>query len=146
MQCNCDLDKWEPNRSTGHSDVCQVHKATIHQSALDRQNGEAPLHHLVVLYSLLPFTFSRSGHNQTHDISGYTIYSPDKKSYPTKRCAAITFEGNSISMHSAYTQRYEFNLADPDLLPKIKELLNDPTFLNASDPEVAEYYANHDAG
>jgi hypothetical protein len=26
-QCNCDLDKWEPERSTGHSHVCRIHKA-----------------------------------------------------------------------------------------------------------------------
>ena len=26
MQCNCDLDNWEPERSTGHSWVCQIHR------------------------------------------------------------------------------------------------------------------------
>lgn len=26
MQCNCDLDNWEPERSTGHSWVCRIHK------------------------------------------------------------------------------------------------------------------------
>ena len=25
MQCNCDLDKWEPDRDTGHSFVCRIH-------------------------------------------------------------------------------------------------------------------------
>jgi hypothetical protein len=25
-QCNCDLDNWEPERSTGHSCVCRIHK------------------------------------------------------------------------------------------------------------------------
>jgi hypothetical protein len=29
MRCNCDLDNWEPERSTGHSWVCRIHKATI---------------------------------------------------------------------------------------------------------------------
>ena len=29
MQCNCDLDNWEPDRSTGHSHVCRIHKVTI---------------------------------------------------------------------------------------------------------------------
>lgn len=29
MQCNCDLDNWEPERSTGHSHVCRIHKAAI---------------------------------------------------------------------------------------------------------------------
>ena len=28
MQCNCDLDNWEPERNTGHSCVCRIHKAT----------------------------------------------------------------------------------------------------------------------
>lgn len=28
MGCNCDLDSWEPERSTGHSCVCRIHKAT----------------------------------------------------------------------------------------------------------------------
>jgi hypothetical protein len=27
MRCNCDLDNWEPESSTGHSFVCQIHKA-----------------------------------------------------------------------------------------------------------------------
>jgi len=26
MRCNCDLDNWEPERSTGHSWVCRIHK------------------------------------------------------------------------------------------------------------------------
>ncbi len=25
MQCNCDLDSWEPERDTGHSWVCRIH-------------------------------------------------------------------------------------------------------------------------
>ena len=25
MGCNCDLDKWEPEKSTGHSCVCRIH-------------------------------------------------------------------------------------------------------------------------
>lgn len=29
MPCNCDLDNWEPERSTGHSHACRIHKATI---------------------------------------------------------------------------------------------------------------------
>lgn len=27
MQCNCDLDNWSPERDTGHSWVCRIHKA-----------------------------------------------------------------------------------------------------------------------
>lgn len=27
--CNCDLDRWEPERSTGHSRVCRIHKEAI---------------------------------------------------------------------------------------------------------------------
>ena len=26
MQCNCDLDNWEPETDTGHSWVCRIHK------------------------------------------------------------------------------------------------------------------------
>ena len=26
MRCNCDLDNWEPEKSTGHSCVCRIHK------------------------------------------------------------------------------------------------------------------------
>ena len=26
MDCNCDLDNWEPERDTGHSWVCRIHK------------------------------------------------------------------------------------------------------------------------
>ena len=35
MQCNCDLDNWQPEGSTGHSCVCRIHKA-----ALERDKGE----------------------------------------------------------------------------------------------------------
>lgn len=27
MQCNCDLDNWQPEPFTGHSHVCRIHKA-----------------------------------------------------------------------------------------------------------------------
>jgi hypothetical protein len=29
MQCNCDLDNWEPEQSTGHSWVCRIHKEAL---------------------------------------------------------------------------------------------------------------------
>lgn len=29
MTCNCDLDNWEPDRSSGHSWVCRIHKAAM---------------------------------------------------------------------------------------------------------------------
>ena len=29
MQCNCDLDNWEPTKSTGHSWVCRIHKQAL---------------------------------------------------------------------------------------------------------------------
>lgn len=32
MQCNCDLDRWEPERTTGHSHVCRIHKAVMSAS------------------------------------------------------------------------------------------------------------------
>lgn len=25
MQCNCDLDNWQPESTTGHSCVCRIH-------------------------------------------------------------------------------------------------------------------------
>lgn len=34
MRCNCDLDNWEPERSTGHSWVCRIHKAAIAKDRL----------------------------------------------------------------------------------------------------------------
>jgi hypothetical protein len=29
MKCNCDLDNWQPEKSTGHSWVCRIHKTAI---------------------------------------------------------------------------------------------------------------------
>ena len=29
LQCNCDLDNWEPEKETGHSHVCRIHKAAM---------------------------------------------------------------------------------------------------------------------
>lgn len=31
MPCNCDFDNWEPERTTGHSCVCRIHKAAWKQ-------------------------------------------------------------------------------------------------------------------
>ena len=39
MQCNCDLDNWEPERSTGHSWVCRIHKVVI--SERRRESSDA---------------------------------------------------------------------------------------------------------
>jgi len=37
MRCNCDLDNWEPERNTGHSCVCRIHKSAVR---LRLQNGK----------------------------------------------------------------------------------------------------------
>jgi hypothetical protein len=29
MQCNCDLDRWEPTTTTGHTWACRIHKAVL---------------------------------------------------------------------------------------------------------------------
>ena len=29
MRCNCDLDNWEPDRRSGHSTVCRIHKMAM---------------------------------------------------------------------------------------------------------------------
>lgn len=29
MRCNCDLDNWQPEQSTGHSCVCRIHIAAM---------------------------------------------------------------------------------------------------------------------
>ena len=29
LQCNCDLDSWEPQKATGHSRVCRIHKRAV---------------------------------------------------------------------------------------------------------------------
>ena len=29
MQCNCNLDSWQPEPSTGHSHVCRIHKVAM---------------------------------------------------------------------------------------------------------------------
>lgn len=39
MQCTCDLDNWEPERSTGHSWVCCIHKKA---EALKRESEGLP--------------------------------------------------------------------------------------------------------
>lgn len=41
MQCNCDLDNWEPQKHTGHSWVCRIHKATIAVRNGDRKDPRA---------------------------------------------------------------------------------------------------------
>ena len=29
MACNCDLDNWQPENSTGHSRICRIHGAAL---------------------------------------------------------------------------------------------------------------------
>jgi len=29
LQCNCDLDRWEPDNRTGHSWVCRIHRKAL---------------------------------------------------------------------------------------------------------------------
>ena len=29
LKCNCNLDNWEPEQSTGHSHVCRIHRAAM---------------------------------------------------------------------------------------------------------------------
>jgi hypothetical protein len=38
LGCNCDLDNWEPEQSTGHSWVCRIHKAAL--AASDQLKAE----------------------------------------------------------------------------------------------------------
>lgn len=35
-RCNCDLDNWEPEASTGHSHVCRIHKLAAAKARDDR--------------------------------------------------------------------------------------------------------------
>ena len=40
MQCNCDLDRWQPEPSTGHSWVCRIHKAATARYVKELQGGK----------------------------------------------------------------------------------------------------------
>lgn len=41
MRCNCDLDNWEPEPSTGHSWVCRIHKRATGLMQNYRDTGKA---------------------------------------------------------------------------------------------------------
>lgn len=41
IPCNCNLDKWEPEKSTGHSWVCGIHKEAL-RIAEYRKRGTRP--------------------------------------------------------------------------------------------------------
>ena len=40
MRCNCDLDNWQPEKSTGHSWVCRIHKEAIRIKRETAQGGK----------------------------------------------------------------------------------------------------------
>ena len=44
MECSCDLDNWEPERSTGHSWVCCIHKAAQERfrEAIEKEDFDGP--------------------------------------------------------------------------------------------------------
>jgi len=39
--CNCDLDNWQPEPSTGHSWVCRIHKQAIALKSAPKEQVEA---------------------------------------------------------------------------------------------------------
>lgn len=41
MRCNCDLDNWEPELTTGHSCVCRIHKTAVGMKFHPRPAQEA---------------------------------------------------------------------------------------------------------
>ena len=41
MQCNCDLDNWEPEPETGHSWVCRIHKQAKNEYADEVQRRKS---------------------------------------------------------------------------------------------------------
>lgn len=42
MKCFCDLDNWQPNTSTGHSDVCPIHRQAKYKQERFNKFGEQP--------------------------------------------------------------------------------------------------------
>jgi hypothetical protein len=40
LQCNCDLDNWEPEQDTGHSHVCRIHKFAVERAKRPVDNQE----------------------------------------------------------------------------------------------------------
>jgi len=34
MPCNCDLDRWQPEKNTGHSWVCRIHREALRRDHL----------------------------------------------------------------------------------------------------------------
>lgn len=43
MQCNCDLDNWQPEVDTGHSRVCRIRSAAIRRSVPRRGANFNPI-------------------------------------------------------------------------------------------------------
>lgn len=123
MQCNCDLDKWEPERSTGHSAVCRIHKAVIHQMALDNQHGEASLAHLVVLSALHPYTY----HRAESSVDRATRYLISKEGHRPGR-TSVHFDGSTLRVYNSAIEMRQFSIADPELTSKLKALLETSDF------------------
>lgn len=46
LQCNCDLDNWEPERSTGHSWMCRVHKKALEEYSTSGRKEEEKINKL----------------------------------------------------------------------------------------------------
>jgi len=40
MKCTCDLDRWQPEKLTGHSWVCDIHKAAMKQVSVEQLISE----------------------------------------------------------------------------------------------------------
>ena len=48
LQCNCDLDRWEPERDTWHSHVCRIHKESKRRYALEAMEADKYLHNVMI--------------------------------------------------------------------------------------------------
>lgn len=53
MQCNCDLDAWEPDKRTGHSHVCRIHQAAINAERYGDERHAFTLVELLVVVTII---------------------------------------------------------------------------------------------
>ena len=43
MRCNCDLDNWQPEKSTGHTWVCRIHNLAYDRYYLQDGKSVKPM-------------------------------------------------------------------------------------------------------
>ena len=93
MQCNCDLDSWEPERTTGHSLVCRIHKAIKEKT---EKQIRSILHNAELADAVAPY---KTLLQEVHDLLEWINRESGAPKRLCLRCSSVDYDGERGIIH-----------------------------------------------